>query len=164
VQAQVSDDLTIKSITAYRERTGALGWMATIAAVVPGAVVPAEPVAVQPGTADPGQGAGQEAEVRAAGRLLLHRSGSLHDYVTFAEGLLQVDGPNRFKTENYAFFGQVDYRPIRPDRRDRGRALHPRSQGVRRLPVRANGFNYKLFGAATPMAMSPPMARSRWRR
>lgn len=39
-------------------------------------------------------------------------SGDLHDYVTFAEGLLQVDGPNNLSTKNYAFFGQVDYQPI----------------------------------------------------
>ncbi|HRX39204.1 MAG TPA: TonB-dependent receptor [Parvularculaceae bacterium] len=38
--------------------------------------------------------------------------GNLHDYVTFAEGLLQVDGPNDLKTKNYAFFGQLDFRPI----------------------------------------------------
>ncbi|MEG3126158.1 TonB-dependent receptor [Sphingomonas sp. GB1N7] len=39
-------------------------------------------------------------------------SGNLHDYVTFAEGLLQVDGPNALLTKNYAAFGQIDYRPI----------------------------------------------------
>lgn len=39
-------------------------------------------------------------------------SGDLHDYVTFAEGLLQVDGPNDLSTKNYAAFGQLDWRPI----------------------------------------------------
>jgi iron complex outermembrane recepter protein len=37
-------------------------------------------------------------------------AGDLRDYVTFAEGLLQVDGPNDLETENYAVFGQVDWR------------------------------------------------------
>jgi iron complex outermembrane receptor protein len=37
-------------------------------------------------------------------------AGDLHDYVTFAEGLLQVDGPNDLSTKNYAFFGQADYK------------------------------------------------------
>jgi iron complex outermembrane receptor protein len=37
-------------------------------------------------------------------------SGDLHDYVTFAEGLLQIDGPNDLKTKNFAFYGQVDYK------------------------------------------------------
>ena len=35
--------------------------------------------------------------------------GDLHDFVTFAEGLLQVDGPNYLKTKNYAGFGQIDF-------------------------------------------------------
>jgi iron complex outermembrane receptor protein len=46
------------------------------------------------------------------GAYYFSESGDLHDYVTFAEGLLQVDGPNNLATKNYAFFGQVDYRPI----------------------------------------------------
>lgn len=74
--------------------------------------------------------------------------GGLHDYVTFAEGLLQVDGPNALETENYAAFGQIDYRPI-----DLigitlgGRYTHEKKQfegGQQDL----NGFNYKLFGCA----------------
>jgi iron complex outermembrane receptor protein len=36
--------------------------------------------------------------------------GDLHDFVTFAEGLLQVDGPNDLKTTNYAGFGQIDFK------------------------------------------------------
>lgn len=36
--------------------------------------------------------------------------GYLLDLVTFAEGMDQIDGPNWLKTENYAAFGQVDYR------------------------------------------------------
>lgn len=74
--------------------------------------------------------------------------GGLHDYVTFAEGLLQVDGPNALETENYAAFGQVDWRPI-----DLigitvgGRYTHESKQfegGQQDL----NGFNYKLFGCS----------------
>lgn len=75
-------------------------------------------------------------------------SGDLHDYVTFAEGLVQVDGPNELSTKNYAVFGQVDYRPI-----DLigitvgGRYTNERKRfegGQQEL----NGFNYKLFGCA----------------
>jgi iron complex outermembrane recepter protein len=44
------------------------------------------------------------------GAYFFKEAGDLHDYVTFAEGLLQVDGPNDLATKNYAFFGQVDYR------------------------------------------------------
>lgn len=74
--------------------------------------------------------------------------GNLHDFVTFAEGQVQVDGPNTLKTENYAAFGQLDWRPI-----DLvgitvgGRYTHENKQfegGQQDL----NGFNYKLFGCA----------------
>lgn len=82
----------------------------------------------------------------AFGAYYFKEKGGLHDYVTFAEGLLQVDGPNALATENYAAFGQLDYRPI-----DLvsitlgGRYTHEKKQfegGQQDL----NGFNYKLFG------------------
>jgi iron complex outermembrane receptor protein len=44
------------------------------------------------------------------GAYYFKESGDLHDYVTFAEGLLQVDGPNDLSTKNFAFFGQLDYK------------------------------------------------------
>ncbi|MEO7681470.1 MAG: TonB-dependent receptor, partial [Sphingomonas sp.] len=82
------------------------------------------------------------------GGYYFREKGTLHDYVTFAEGLLQVDGPNSFDTENYAAFGQIDYRPI-----DLigitigGRYTHEKKLfegGQQDL----NGFNYKLFGCS----------------
>ena len=42
------------------------------------------------------------------GAYYFKEAGDLHDYVTFAEGQIQVDGPNQLQTENYAFFGQLD--------------------------------------------------------
>lgn len=45
----------------------------------------------------------------AVGVYYFMEEGSIHDYVTFAEGLLQVDGNNDLKTENYAVFAQFDY-------------------------------------------------------
>ncbi|MEC3909204.1 TonB-dependent receptor [Sphingobium sp. CR2-8] len=82
------------------------------------------------------------------GAYYFKEQGDLHDYVTFAEGQVQVDGPNELATRNYAFFGQVDYRPI-----DLigitigGRYTNERKRfegGQQEL----NGFNYKLFGCA----------------
>ncbi len=82
------------------------------------------------------------------GAYYFKEAGDLHDYVTFAEGQIQVDGPNKLQTENYAAFGQLDYRPI-----DLigitigGRYTHERKQfegGQQEL----NGFNYKLFGCS----------------
>uniref|UniRef100_UPI003B3AF99E TonB-dependent receptor n=1 Tax=Sphingomonas sp. TaxID=28214 RepID=UPI003B3AF99E len=64
------------------------------------------------------------------------------------EGQVQVDGPNRLETENYAGFGQIDYRPF-----DwlgltvGGRYTREKKQfegGQQEL----NGFNYKLFGCS----------------
>ncbi|QGP81207.1 TonB-dependent receptor [Sphingobium sp. CAP-1] len=83
------------------------------------------------------------------GAYYFKESGDLHDYVTFAEGLVQVDGPNQLATRNHAFFGQIDYRPI-----DLigitigGRYTNERKRfegGQQEL----NGFNYKLFGCAS---------------
>ncbi|MEJ7925716.1 TonB-dependent receptor [Sphingobium sp. AN641] len=82
------------------------------------------------------------------GAYYFSESGDLHDYVTFSEGQVQVDGPNQLSTKNYAFFGQLDYRPI-----DLigitigGRYTNERKRfegGQQEL----NGFNYKLFGCA----------------
>lgn len=82
------------------------------------------------------------------GAYYFEEAGDLHDFVTFGEGLIQVDGPNDLKTKNYAFFGQLDYRPI-----DLigitvgGRYTNEKKQfegGQQEL----NGFNYKLFGCA----------------
>ena len=56
---------------------------------------------------------GQAAEDKlnyVLGAYYFKEAGDLHDYVTFAEGLLQVDGPNDLATKNYAFFGQADYK------------------------------------------------------
>lgn len=45
------------------------------------------------------------------GGYYFREAGNLHDYVTFAEGLLQVDGPNNLSTRNGALFGQIDWSP-----------------------------------------------------
>lgn len=75
-------------------------------------------------------------------------SGGLHDYVTFGEGMLQVDGPNDLATRNYATFAQIDYRPVNLiGITVGGRYTHEDKQflgGQQEL----NGFNYKLFGCS----------------
>jgi iron complex outermembrane receptor protein len=45
------------------------------------------------------------------GAYAFKESGDLHDYVIFDQGLLQVDGPGRLSTVNYAGYGQLDYHP-----------------------------------------------------
>lgn len=82
------------------------------------------------------------------GAYYFKEGGNLHDYVTFAEGQVQVDGPNRLDTENYAFFGQLDYQPIDfVSFTAGGRYTHEKKTftgGQQEL----NGFNYKLFGCS----------------
>ena len=91
------------------------------------------------------------------GAYYFEEAGKLHDYVTFAEGLLQVDGPASVKTRNYAFFGQLDWRPI-----DLigvtlgGRYTHERKR-FEGAQADDNGFNYKLFNCVPPGATCAPL-------
>jgi len=82
------------------------------------------------------------------GAYYFKEAGSLHDYVTFAEGQIQVDGPNRLETENYAFFGQVDYRPIDLIGITVGGRYTHEKKAFEGGQQELNGFNYKLFGCA----------------
>ena len=43
------------------------------------------------------------------GGYFFHEEGHLHDFVTFAEGLLQIDGPNDLWTTSYAAFTHLNY-------------------------------------------------------
>ncbi len=74
--------------------------------------------------------------------------GTLQDYVTFDEGLLQVDGLNHLETKNYAAFGQIDWRPTDLI----GVTIGGRYTKEKKLfeggQQDLNGFNYKLFGCS----------------
>ena len=108
----LTSDIALKSITAYRE----LHW--TSAMDLDGSPLDFLHTSFAMNQKQFSQ------EVQLLGNALDHKlnyvlggyyfkeSGNLHDYVTFAEGLLQVDGPNNLSTKNYAAFGQVDWRPI----------------------------------------------------
>jgi iron complex outermembrane receptor protein len=91
------------------------------------------------------------------GAYYFQESGDLVDYVTFAEGLLQVVGPAAIKTKNYAAFGQVDWRPIDligitvGARYTKERKLFEGAQGD------TNGFNYKLFNCVPAGAACAPL-------
>ncbi|WP_340267768.1 TonB-dependent receptor [Sphingobium mellinum] len=82
------------------------------------------------------------------GAYYFSESGDLHDYVTFAEGQVQVDGPNHLSTKNYAFFGQVDYRPIDLIGITVGGRYTNERKTFEGGQQELNGFNYKLFGCA----------------
>jgi len=90
------------------------------------------------------------------GGYYFNEAGGLHDYVTFAEGLLQVDGPGRIDTLALAGYGQVDFRLS-----DfigftlGGRYTHEHKQYFGGQ-ADDNGFNYKLFNC--PVAGGLPTA------
>jgi iron complex outermembrane recepter protein len=88
---------------------------------------------------------------------------NLNDYVTFGQGLLQIDGPNLIKTKNYAFFGQVDYRVSDLIGVTVGGRYTHEDKGFNGGQSDRNGFNYKLFNCpvfgnpcSTPLGFSNP--------
>ena len=108
----MNDNLTLKSISAYRE----LEWST-------GMDLDGTPLEVLGLSFEMNQHQFSE-ELQMLGNLFdntlkyvvggyyFRESGDLHDWVTFSDGLLQVDGPNDLKTKNYAFFTQIDWRPV----------------------------------------------------
>ncbi len=72
-------------------------------------------------------------------------AGDLHDYVTFAEGLLQVDGPNNLATKNFAFFGQADYKVNDLISFTVGGRYTDESKTFEGFQSDANGLTYKIL-------------------
>lgn len=77
-------------------------------------------------------------------------SGDLHDYVTFADGLLQVDGPGKINTKAYAAYGQVDWRISDLIGITFGGRYTQEDKKYFGGQADANGFNYKLFNCVPP--------------
>jgi iron complex outermembrane recepter protein len=82
------------------------------------------------------------------GAYYFQETGDLHDFVTFDEGLLQVDGPNAFDTENLAFFGQADIRLTDWIGLTLGGRYTEETKLFEGGQQDLNGGNYKLFGCA----------------
>ncbi len=91
------------------------------------------------------------------GAYYFKESGDLRDYVTFAQGLLQVDGPGYVTTKNYAVFGQVDYRPIDLIGITIGGRYTHEDKGYEGAQADTNGFNYKLFNCVPAGAACAPL-------
>jgi len=91
------------------------------------------------------------------GAYYFEEEGDLNDFVNFNEGLLYVDGFNTFETENIALFGQAEFavndfitllvggRYTEEDKRFEG--------GQRDL----NGGNYRNFGCVAPADLNDPV-------
>ncbi|MDB5688660.1 MAG: TonB-dependent receptor [Sphingomonas bacterium] len=72
-------------------------------------------------------------------------SNQLNDFVSFDQGLLQIYGPNVLKTKNYAFFGQADYRVSELIGLTVGARYTNEDKLFNGGQADLNGFNYKLF-------------------
>ncbi len=150
LEYDLSPNLTLKSITAYRE----LHWDAAMD--LDGAPITALQVSFSMNQwqfSEEAQLIGNFLDNRlnfVLGAYYFKESGDLHDYVPFIEGLLQVDGPNTLATENYAFFGQLDWR-IAPwlGVTLGGRYTHENKEFEGGQSDR-NGFNYDLFNCLPP--------------
>ena len=110
LDAQLSDSLALKSITAYRNLDS------RFALDVDGTPIPMGDHAftmTQEQFSQEIQLLGDFLDGRlktVTGAYYFRESGNLTDYVHFAGGLLQIFGPNDFKTTSYAAFGQFDYK------------------------------------------------------
>lgn len=110
LDAQLTNTLAVKSISAYRNLDS------RFALDVDGSPIPMGDHAFtmrQQQESEEVQLLGNFFDNRlktVTGLYYFHEQGDLTDYVHFAGGLLQIDGPNTFKTTSYAAFTQADYK------------------------------------------------------
>ncbi len=90
------------------------------------------------------------------GAYFFKEAGDLHDYVTFAEGLLQVDGPNDLSTKNYAFFGQIDYKFNDQFGSTIGGRYTKEDKEFEGFQSDANGLTYKILNFLAGVGAGPP--------
>jgi iron complex outermembrane recepter protein len=94
------------------------------------------------------------------GAYYFKEAGDLHDYVTFAEGLLQVDGPNDLATKNYAFFGQVDWKLTEQLGITVGGRYTHENKSFEGFQSDANGLTYKILNFLAGINQGPPACAS----
>jgi outer membrane receptor protein involved in Fe transport len=150
LEYDLGDNLTLKSITAYRE----LHWTA-------GMDIDGSPMNIVHVSFEMNQWQFSE-ELQLLGSFMDDRfnfvlgayyfeeAGDLHDFVPFVEGLLQVDGPNDLATTNYAFFGQVDWRVNDWLGLTLGGRYTHEDKEFEGGQSDLNGFNYRLFNCFPP--------------
>jgi iron complex outermembrane recepter protein len=145
VEFDLSEDVMLKSITAYRE----LHWTT-------GMDVDGSPLNFLHTSFEMNQKQfSQELQLLGSamdnslnyvlGAYYFKESGNLHDWVTFAEGLLQVDGPNDLSTKNYAFFGQFDWRITEQFGITVGGRYTHEDKSFEGFQSDANGLTYKIL-------------------
>ncbi len=91
------------------------------------------------------------------GLYYFREQGDLHDYVTFADGLLQIDGPNELWTRNYGAFTQIDWRITDLIGITVGGRYTKENKEFEGGQADLNGFNYKLFNCMDFAACRVPL-------
>ena len=90
------------------------------------------------------------------GAYYFKEKGTLLDLVTFGEGMNQIDGPNYLSTQNYAAFGQIDYRPSDLIGITLGGRYTHEDKTFEGGQQELNGLFYKLAGCSTPDGIINP--------
>jgi iron complex outermembrane receptor protein len=143
----LSDEAMIKSITAYRKSR----WLSGIDG-------DGSPVNMSAYSFDQKQwqfsqelqlvGSALDKKLNYAfGLYYFKEKGSLRDFVESGEGIYVIDGPNWLKTENYAVFGQVDFRPTETIGLTAGGRYTHENKEFEGGQQELNGLFYKLAGA-----------------
>jgi len=73
----------------------------------------------------------------------------MNDFVTFDQGIIQIDGPNYLDTKNYAFFGQIDYEISSLISVTLGGRYTNEKKTFNGGQTDLNGFFYKVSGCTT---------------
>nr|WP_240704722.1 TonB-dependent receptor [Croceicoccus sediminis] len=73
----------------------------------------------------------------------------LNDYVTFDQGIFEIFGPNDIRTENFAFFGQVDFELNELLSFTLGGRYTDEDKSFLGGQTDLNGFYYKISGCTT---------------
>ncbi len=142
---EFSPDLSAKSITSYRE----LHWSS-------GSDLDGSPISFFTTSFSENQwqfsqefqlvGTALDKKLRyVLGAYYFKEAGDIHDYVTFGDGLLQIDGPNILATRNVAGFGQFDYRASDVIGITVGGRYTHEYKTFQGYQSDLNGFNYGLF-------------------
>jgi iron complex outermembrane recepter protein len=156
LEFDVSDDVMLKSITAYRDIDFAAGVDLDNS---PLPILQTSFLVKQYQISQELQLVGSALDDKlnfALGAYGFKEKGDLRDFVTFSAGLLQVDGPGKVNTEAYAAFGQLDYKFSDFFGVTFGGRYTKENKQYDGAQADVNGFNYKLFNCTAVGANGLP--------
>jgi iron complex outermembrane recepter protein len=157
LDVDLSDSLAFKSITAFRD----MGWK--VGMDIDGSPLTTLAVSFEMNQQQISQefqfngNALDERLKYVLGLYYFREQGDLHDYVTFADGNLQIDGPNDLWTRNYGAFTQIDWRLTDLIGITVGGRYTKENKEFEGFQADLNGFNYKLFNCMDFTACRAPL-------